>query len=354
MKNLVYLFVLMLLLGSLASQAQNTAGKADDEERISIGVTDPDNAADFSFNALNILKSRISKAVSLNGLSAANESAVINIKPIISVLSKEVTATAPPMVTAELEVAMQLTDKYKGNSYGQVIYQFRGVGQTEEAAFTEAFKRLNPRDPKMRAFIQKGKEETIRYYNSHCDIVLSKADGFISAKQYRKAYELLMNVPPVSRECHDKAMLKISEFGDKVPASVDVVQPETSEEDVEVASSQRIELLNGLIIDYRTGKYYGEKLVLTLQVMNPTGEEQEMHIRGGAKSNYLINEEGEEIGIKRMELANKEDYWGLKYTILPGTPVEFRCVFPKEKYIRQLVLYINDNVYKLNHLPIQK
>ncbi|MCF8234230.1 MAG: hypothetical protein K9G67_09435 [Bacteroidales bacterium] len=353
MKNLVYLFVLMLLLGSLASQAQNTAGKADDEERISIGVTDPDNVADFSFNALNILKSRISKAVSLNGLSAANESAVINIKPIISILSKEITATAPPMVTAEVEVAMLLTDKYKGNSYGEVIYQFRGVGQTEEAAFTEAFKRLNPRDPKMRAFIQKGKEETIRYYNSHCDIVLSKANGYISAKQYRKAYELLMNVPPVSRECYDKAMLKISEFGDKVPGSVEDPQPETSEE-ADMVSSQRIELLNGLIIDYRSGKYYGEKLVLSLQVMNPTGEEQEIEIRGGAKSNYLINEEGEEIGLTSMDLANKQDHWELEYTILPRTPVEFRCTFPKEKYVRQLVLYINDNVHKLNHLPIQK
>ena len=290
-------------------------------------------------------------------MSAGSESRVINVKPFISTLSKEVTATAPPMISTQLELALKITDKYQGNSYNEIIYQFRGVGKSEEEAYTRALKRFNPRDGRLKAFIQKGKDDVIEYYNTHCDLVLSKVNGLISAHKYQEAYDLLMGVPSVSRECYDKAMLKIDEFGDKLPEGK--LRPKSerqnqTEEKEKIVSGRKIELLNGLFMEYTLGRYYGEDLVLKFDIINPTDEEKEIEIRGGGKNNYLINKQGEEIRMKKLEIANKSHRWGLKYKSLPDTPVEMRYFFPRERAIRQLALYLNRTVYKLNHLPIQK
>ena len=352
MKLKLFITGLFLVLTLPNGITQNTMGKANDKERIAIAVVFPENS-NVPANSANILSARIKRALTLNGLSSENQGSIFYIKPEVNTLTKNVTATAPPMISMEVEVSLVLTDQFEGNSFEQVLYNFKGVGQTEEAAYNEALKRLNPRDGKLRAFIRNGKDKIIEYYNSKCDLILSKANGYVSASKYQKAYNLLMGVPPVCRECYDKAMLKIEEFGDQVPETVPEEATVSEEEPNNNLSGKKIELINGLVLQYKEGRYYGEKLVLKFDIINNTGEEQSIELRGGKSDNYIVNQNGEEIGMEQVQIGNKKHHWGLNYDILPNTPVEAKLLFPKEQAVRQIVLDLNRNTHKIDHLPLQ-
>ena len=356
MKKSVLLICFLLIFG-YSLEAQNTLGKADDEARVAIGVIPPDDADEVPANALELLSARISKALSLNGMSAKNESSVLNIQPSISILQQEATATAPPMISTRLQLSLKLVDQYQGQSYNEILYEVSGVGESKEEAYVQAFRRFKARDRRLRGFIQQGRDHAIEYYNAHCDLVISKANGLISAHKYQEAYDLLMGVPSVSRECYDQAMGKIREFGDKLPGDIQpeqAIKDTTEGDDGQTVSGLKIDLLNGLVVEYQQGRHYGEELVLKFEVRNPRDEEENIELRGGRRGNYLINGEGEQIEMKRFQIANKSHRYGLKYDILPGTPVEMTYFFPKEKTVRQLVINLNNTVYKLNNLPIEK
>lgn len=355
MKITTFLFTAFCVLFTQLAISQNVKGKANDEERIVIGVSQPADGLKIPYRSYRMLANRISQAASLNGLSAERTARVFNIVPQADVLTKEVTATAPPLISTVLELSLKLTDRFEGSSYSQVTYELKGVGKTEEAAYTQAFRQFNARDPRLRSFFVRGKDKIIEYYNSRCDLLLAKADGYVSAGKYTEAYEMLINVPPVCRECYDKVMLKIDEFGDKVPAHKQTPQATVAVDDPsEDTSPERVELINGLTVTFRSARLFGEKLVVTLTVNNPAGSEKEMAVRRGGKKNYIINGNGEEIAIETVQIANKKHHYGVNHAILPGTPVEMKYVFPKQNYIRQLVMYINENTYKMNDLTIQQ
>jgi hypothetical protein len=345
-----------MLLAGWGLQAQNTSGKLHDKDRLSIGIMKGNMGDEISLSAWDMVAARIKQASQLNGLTAENEAKYFNVVPQVTVISKEATSTMPPMIAAVYELTLNIADQTEGVSYSQVMYQLKGVGKTEEDAVKNAFSRLNPRDRQLRAFFQDGKNKIIEYYNSHCDIILSKANGMIAAHKYTAAYDLLMNVPPVSRECYDLCMIKIAEFGDKLPSEYDLPEvgpgPDVKPEDQPLTSARRVELINGLLIDFVEARNFGQKLVVKFKVLNPTDKELNLNIRGGGSENYIFNRQGAMIPMQKLKLGTSEHYWGVNHIILPGTPLDMQVTFERQDYIRQFVFKANDNQYKFNRLPI--
>ncbi len=352
MKKITYILVITLLcINSSSLLSQNSLGKSNDEERIAIGIGLSDESSDIPEGSLNMLSNRLSQAASLNGLSAESEAPIFNIIPEASVISKQVTSTAPPMISIMIELSLKVVDKYEGNSFGQVTYTIKGVGKTEEAAYSQAFRRVNARDPKLKSFFTKSKAKILEYYNSKCDFIISKANGYINAGQYNDAYNLLINVPSVCRECYDECMNKIDEFANEI--DVETNRQETNN-NTEVTSEKEIELANGLIVKYLHGRVFGEDLILYLSIINPTNSEKEITIDNHRNACYFLNNSGERIELKTMKVANQKERWEITYDILPGTPVELRLNYPSDEYVRQLNLMLNDNVYKLENLSVKK
>jgi hypothetical protein len=111
-------------------------------------------------------------------------------------------------------------------------------------------------------------------------------------------------------------------------------------------------LANGLVIQFEWGRNYGEQTILNFRIINSTGSDKEIHTDPDFIK--LINGQGEEIKMKSLRIGNrKENYSRIIYTILPDTPVEMECIYPKNDYVRQLVMKINDNIYRLDRLPLQ-
>lgn len=358
MKNLITLISFCFVLSSLPLMGQNSFAKANDEERIAIGFSDAD-LTDIPAGAAKLLSSRLTKTASLNGLAVDNEAVLFNMIPEVAVISKEVSPTAPPMITLHIELSVKLVESMERKSFEQVNLDLKGVGNTEQKAYTNAFQKVSARHPKLKAFFTKGKQKILEHYNGRCDLILAKADGYIAAKQYVNAYHLLINVPPVSRECYDACIAKIKTFGDKLPSGLSIpdpqvapiTRPQPQPDPVTITQGKRVELVNGLIIEYTSGRTFGEKTVLNLEIINPTGSAQK--VVTGPRIVKVINDQGEEIEMEALTIGNKESTWSnIEYSILPGTPVTMKCVYPRISYVRQLVMQVNKNTYRLDRLPL--
>ncbi|HPD94356.1 MAG: hypothetical protein H6537_02460 [Bacteroidales bacterium] len=206
MKKIVVLALLGLFAFSYGAVAQNSQGKTDDLGRIALAALVPDQAEGIPQGAKQMLVNKMSQVATQNGLGASAENPRFCIVPLVTVLSKEITPTAPPMQALNLEVTFYIVDAASQNIFSQTSITVKGVGQTEDKAFIQALKGVNVKAGQFRGFVEKGKEKIIEYYNSQCDVVLKGAQALAGQKKYEEALYILLSVPDVCRECFDKSM----------------------------------------------------------------------------------------------------------------------------------------------------
>jgi hypothetical protein len=186
------------------SMGQSSLGKTDDLGRIAIAAVVPDEAG-IPAGAQRMLQSRLTQVATLNGLGAA-EGSQFAMLPMVSIISKDVTPTAPPMISLNMEITLYIVDAKSQAIFSQTSIPLKGVGNTEDRAYTQAINNINPRHGQFRGFVEKGKEKIVEYYNSQCDVIISSAKALAGQKKYDEALATLFNVPDVSRECYDKCM----------------------------------------------------------------------------------------------------------------------------------------------------
>lgn len=204
MKKLMFLMVLGLM-GTLAVTAQNSQGKTDDLGRVAIAAVVPDQAEGIPSSAAQMLQSKMQQIAVQNGLGGGTSTRFYMV-PMVNVLSKEITPSAPPMQALNLEFVFFIVDASTQTIFSQTSIQVKGVGQTEDKAYMQALKNLNVKAGQFKGFVEKGKEKIVEFYNSQCDVILKGAQALAGQKKYEEALFLLLSVPDVCRECFDKCM----------------------------------------------------------------------------------------------------------------------------------------------------
>jgi hypothetical protein len=202
MKKIVIIILSALL--PMLSMGQSSLGKTDDLGRIAIAAVVPDEAG-IPAGAQKMLQSRLTQVATLNGLGAA-EGSQFAMLPMVSIISQDVTPTAPPMISLNMEITLYIVDAKSQAIFSQTSIPLKGVGNTEDRAYTQAINNINPRHGQFRGFVEKGKEKIVEYYNSQCDVIITSAKALAGQKKYDEALATLFNVPDVSRECYDKCM----------------------------------------------------------------------------------------------------------------------------------------------------
>lgn len=202
--------ILIALLGiasfAFVSNAQNSQGKTDDLGRIALAAIVPDQAEGIPQSARQLLANKMGQIAVQNGMGASAANPRFCIVPMVNVLSKEITPTAPPMQALNLDVTFYIVDVSSQMIFSQTNIQVKGVGQTEDKAYMQALKNLNVKAGQFKGFVEKGKEKIIEYYNAQCDVVLKGAQALAGQKKYEEALFVLLSVPDVCRECFDKSM----------------------------------------------------------------------------------------------------------------------------------------------------
>ena len=203
-KNLVFIFVLLSL--NLSSFSQNSLGKTDDLGRIALAAFVPDQAEGIPVSTRQLLQNKMLQIAVQNGLGASGFNPRFCIVPMVNVLSKEVTPSAPPMQVVNLEITFYIVDAVSKTIFSQTAISVKGVGQTDDKAYISGIRNINVKAGQFKGFVETGKNKVIEFYNSQCDVILKGAQALAGSKKYEEALFVLLSVPDVCRECFDKCM----------------------------------------------------------------------------------------------------------------------------------------------------
>ncbi|MDR1880388.1 MAG: hypothetical protein LBQ78_05595, partial [Tannerellaceae bacterium] len=142
---------------------------------------------------LSILETKTRQMLTSNGLANYSERFVL--VPNITVLTKNVTPTAPPMFSMELEISFYVLDAVEGTIMNEISYTKKGINREEHKAFIQAINEINPRSAEVKRFIDATKERLIEYYKMRTPVLLKQAEALAAQSKYEDALMVLSNIP---------------------------------------------------------------------------------------------------------------------------------------------------------------
>ena len=210
-----YSVVVGLLLALLPLQAQNDFGTSDDLGRIQLTSYVSNQIENLPIVARNNLQSKLARAVNKYGLGGSTNNARFIITPNISVLEKNVLATAPPRVVVVLDIGLFVGDGVSGTKFSSGSITAKGVGSNETKAYINAFKQLRPENKEFKNVIEAAKPKILEYYNTNCDFIVAEAQNQAAQNNFDMALLNLTTVPQVSKDCYSKVSALIPEYYQK-------------------------------------------------------------------------------------------------------------------------------------------
>jgi hypothetical protein len=208
MKNIIISFYCFFFLNNFV-KAQNTFDKSDDSQRISLGIYIPNQGEEIPEIAKPFLSDKIDRFITTYSISGSNRNQRFIIVPVISILNKEITSSAPSLTVISLQTSLFLGDGIEGVKFSVISFSSKGVGQNETKAYIDAIKQINIDNPKIKAFIEEGKRKIIEYYNSRCDFNLARANALSNQNNFDEAIYLLSSIPEITKDCFESSMSAI-------------------------------------------------------------------------------------------------------------------------------------------------
>lgn len=204
----ILIFTLFIFFTFTQLFAQNTAGTSDDYGRIALTAYIDKSKTHIPNSAYNILQNKLNSIVSQNGLGSSQMQRFI-ITANSNLITKDITATAPPMHAYTIEVTFYIGDAVDGTLFSSYSVSAKGVGETEDKAYIAALKGVKTNGQEFKDFINEGKNKILEYYNSKCDFIIGNALAQASMENFDVALSQLINIPDVCKECYTKAQNNI-------------------------------------------------------------------------------------------------------------------------------------------------
>lgn len=202
MKKIICIALFFVATSLVAQEKSSNDG-------ISLAAYVPQQVEGIPASAKKMLLNRLTQIITKNGISENVYNSRFILAPNVAVLSKDITATAPPKTALNLNVTLYIGDGISGTLFASQSIELKGVGNNENKAYIAAIKRLSPKNPEILEFVAKGKEKIIEYYNNNCSLILKKAAALEAQNEFEEALVVLTNVPEAST-CFNKVKSKIA------------------------------------------------------------------------------------------------------------------------------------------------
>jgi hypothetical protein len=199
----IILLLSLLALGSVS--AQNSLGKTDDFERISLTPVVVDQIEELPPSAFSLLENKMQQIATKNGLGANSRTPRFIITVNLAVISKDVVSGPPMMIAMNIDATFYIADYQAKTVFSTKTISFKAVGTNTDKAYIDGIKSIRPESPEFKSFVEEGKNKIIAYYNDRCDFILQDAKALTSQKQYQEAIFQLTMVPDVCKDCYMKA-----------------------------------------------------------------------------------------------------------------------------------------------------
>ena len=195
----------LLCLSYISIYAQNDKGKVDDIGRIALAIYVPE-ITDMPASASSILSSKLNQIATANGMGGSYLNQRFIITANVTVLTKDITPTVPPLQAYTLNVTMYIGDGFDGTKFSSYSVTVKGAGNNETKAYMAAMQNIKTNDPNYQAFVETGKNRIVEYYNTKCDLIIKNAESLASRNLYQEAIFNLTSVPSVCKDCYSKCM----------------------------------------------------------------------------------------------------------------------------------------------------
>ena len=176
----------------------STGMVAQNDNGITLGAYIPAQTEGIPAYAQSMLKNKLGRIITENGISDDVYNSRFIITPNITVLSKNITGTAPTMVALTLDLTLYIGDGVAGNLFSSQSLLLKGVGTNETKAYMSALKMIKPKNSEVQSFISKGKQKIIDYYNANCGLMIKKAQALESQNEFEQALIVMTSVPEAS------------------------------------------------------------------------------------------------------------------------------------------------------------
>ena len=130
-----------------------------------------------------------------NGVAGHVDFHCFALVPEYEVLGKSVTPGPPKQIVYQLQLSLQVLNTADGVVYEAYTTQLDGVGNTEQAAFSDVVKRLAPRTKELTSFISRAQDKILLYYNSNAEKLIARARTLEQTRRYDEALSVLMPIP---------------------------------------------------------------------------------------------------------------------------------------------------------------
>ena len=206
MKNLLYLLLFLPFFG----MGQNNLRSADDQDRIAIDVLVPPQVEDIPDQAQALLENKLMEVAVKNGLGGSGPSPRFVLTAKMTILTKDVTPTVPPMEAYTFQIYLYIVDCVDQIVVSTSTISSKGAGNNKNKAYLQGLRGINTSNSELERFMKTGKQKIIEYYNSRCDFVIAKAKALQSQNQFQAAIATLSGIPEVCNDCYMKSMQEIA------------------------------------------------------------------------------------------------------------------------------------------------
>lgn len=193
--------IIIVVVFTIVSIVSNAQVKLDDFGRIILNTYLPEDI-ELPTEAKKLLKTKLSQIASNNGMGGSDVNPRFIITANVNIGTKDIIAGPPQMIAQNIDVTLFVGDAVTNTIFSSNTLSVAGVGTNENKAFIDAFKRINPRNKEVLAFLEKGKEKIVNYYYTQCDFILKEANTLADQFKFNEAIFILMSVPEVCKECY--------------------------------------------------------------------------------------------------------------------------------------------------------
>lgn len=113
----------------------------------------------------------------------------------VSVLEKTAVPTVPPQINLHLEVSLYVVNAIEKVIVAEKSIEIAGIDKTENSAYTQALRQLNPRKPEIRSFMASAREKIIDYYAERTPVLIAKAQSLAKTGKTDEALLTLSSIP---------------------------------------------------------------------------------------------------------------------------------------------------------------
>jgi hypothetical protein len=202
----VIITVCLFSINTLNINAQNKENTANDLGRIVLNEYVSDDVERIPISAKIMMLNKLGQITTENGMGGSALVPRFIITPSISVISKDLLETAPPMTVLTLEVTFYIGDGIEGIQFASESIQVKGVGTNQTKAYLSALKQIKPSNPSIQNFVDRGKNKIIEFFNQRCDLIIKEAQILEKQNEFEAAIFILTSVPEVCEDCFNKSM----------------------------------------------------------------------------------------------------------------------------------------------------